>query len=69
METKTADGTNICFNVYNCVFPDNACCTVFGNQQLEIILWSEYINCILRTIVNDDEKDLKVVTLGPVRQQ
>lgn len=29
----------------------------------------EYINCILRTIVNDDEKDLKVVTLGPVRQQ
>jgi hypothetical protein len=29
----------------------------------------EHINGILRTIVNDDGKDLKVVTLGPVRQQ
>ena len=51
METQVKDDIDIRNNVYDYLFPYDGCWTLFGNQQLEILLWNKLADFIPAVLV------------------
>ena len=54
METQVKDDIDIRNNVHDYLFPYDDCWAVFGNQQLEILLWNKFNNFIPAILVRPE---------------